>query len=63
MTPYADPSEQREYNRNLYWSRYNFDPEFRADEMVRKGKWYHTNSVKILRRIHERQAKKKRKLA
>lgn len=62
MTPYADPSEQREYNRNLYWARYNFDKEFRADEMVRKAKWYQTNSVAILKRIAKNRAKKKRQL-
>ena len=46
--PYADPARQREYNRILYQTRYQTDPEFRADEAVRKAIWYWKNQTEIL---------------
>jgi hypothetical protein len=48
--PYADPSEQREFNRNLFFRRYNSDAEFREDEALRKKKWYDLNQTKISER-------------
>ena len=48
--PYADPSEQREFNRNLFLRRYQSDPEFREDEALRKARWYELNRAKVSER-------------
>ena len=45
--PYADPTEQKAYNLALYLRRYQSDPEFRADEALRKKRWYDKNQAAI----------------
>jgi hypothetical protein len=55
--PYSDPDVQREFNRNLFFRRYQTDPEFREAESFRKARWYKRNHEKILRKIHESRAK------
>ena len=53
--PYADPDQQREFNRELFNRRYNSDPEFREAEAFRKARWYQTHRERILSRVRERQ--------
>jgi len=55
--PYADPTEQKAYNLELYLRRYQSDPEFRADEAFRKKLWYERNQGKILARYREKRKK------
>ena len=55
--PYADPSEQKAYNLELYLRRYAEDPEFRADEAFRKKLWYYRNQEKLLARYRKKRKK------
>jgi hypothetical protein len=55
--PYADPTEQKAYNLELYLRRYQSDPEFRADEAFRKKLWYYRNQAKILSRYRKKRKK------
>jgi hypothetical protein len=57
--PYADPSVQAEFNRNLYLRRYQSDPEFREAEALRKKQWYLRNQAKILARYRKKRRKAK----
>jgi tRNA/tmRNA/rRNA uracil-C5-methylase (TrmA/RlmC/RlmD family) len=55
--PYADPTEQKAYNLELYLRRYAEDPEFRADEAFRKKLWYYRNQEKIVARYRKKRKK------
>jgi hypothetical protein len=55
--PYADPTEQKAYNLDLYLRRYQSDPEFRADEAFRKKLWYYRNQEKIVARYRKKRKK------
>ena len=55
--PYADPTEQRAYNLELYLHRYATDPEFREDEACRKLAWYSKKRDEILARYREKRKK------
>lgn len=55
--PYADPSEQAEFQRTVYLRRYQSDPEFRADEKLRKEQWYYRNQSKILAAYRKKRKK------
>ena len=55
--PYADPTEQKAYNLELYLRRYASDPEFRADEAYRKQIWYERNQEKIVAAYREKRKK------
>jgi len=57
MMPYADPTEQKAYNLELYLRRYQSDPEFRADEAFRKKLWYYRNQGKVLARYRKKRKK------
>ena len=57
--PYADPMEKAEFQRTAYLRRYQNDPEFRADEALRKAMWYYRNQEKIV--AAKRQARRKRR--
>jgi hypothetical protein len=55
--PYADPTEQKAYNLELYLRRYQSDPEFRADEAFRKKLWYDRNQAKVTARYRKKRKK------
>jgi predicted deacetylase len=55
--PYADPSEQAEFNRTLYLQRYQTDQEFREAEAFRKAQWYYRNQAKIVTRYRQKRKK------
>jgi hypothetical protein len=55
--PYADPSEQARFSRELYLRKYQSDPEFREAEALRKKQWYYRNQAKILARYRKKRKK------
>jgi tRNA/tmRNA/rRNA uracil-C5-methylase (TrmA/RlmC/RlmD family) len=55
--PYADPSEQKAYNLELYLRRYQSDPEFREAEAFRKKVWYYRNQAKTLAAYRKKRKK------
>jgi hypothetical protein len=59
--PYADPDVQREFNRQLFATRYRTDPEFREAEAFRKAKWYEKNRERVIARVREARKKSRRK--
>jgi hypothetical protein len=54
--PFKDPGDYRDHHRNLFWNRYNSDPEFRETEAARKAKWYWEHRDEILARQRARYA-------
>jgi hypothetical protein len=55
--PYADPSMQAEFSRQLYLRKYQDDPDFREAEALRKKQWYYRNQTKILARYRKKRKK------
>jgi hypothetical protein len=55
--PYADPDVQREFNRQLFATRYKTDPEFREAESYRKARWYEKHRDRVI--AHVRESRKK----
>jgi hypothetical protein len=60
--PFADPGDYRDYHRNLFWNRYQNDPEFREDEAARKARWYAQKREEILARMKVRYVAKRKKI-
>jgi hypothetical protein len=61
MTPYADPNDKREWQKQNFRKRYR-DPEFRANEAFRKGKefgWYGKHAEEICARYRAKRSKQK----
>jgi hypothetical protein len=47
MTPYADPEQQRQWQRDHYRRRYQDDSKFREFEAERKKPWYQKHKERI----------------
>ena len=58
MTPYADPNNKREWQKQNFRKNYR-DPDFREKEAFRKGKWYDKHAEKICAYYRRKRAEQK----
>ena len=58
--PYANKKTQRKFIAKQYADRYRTDDKFKEAEKVRKADWYQRNREKVIARVMENKAKKKR---
>lgn len=58
--PYANKKTQRKFMAKQYADRYRTDDKFKEAESDRKRDWYQRNREKVIARVMENKAKKKR---
>ena len=58
--PYANKKTQRKFMARQYSERYKTDEKFKEAEKDRKADWYQRNREKVIARVMENKAKKKR---
>lgn len=59
--PYANKKTQKKFMARQYRTRYQTDDKFKEGERDRKADWYQRNREKVIARVLENRAKKKRR--
>ena len=59
--PYENKKRQRKFMAKQYADRYRTDEKFKEAEKDRKADWYQRNREKVIARVMENTANKKRR--